>query len=103
MNLPNSSICSFVALNDILVEQFASSKKTEKYSDDLYAITQQTEETLRSFVARFNKEKVSITNFNLNTIISAFRKGLKHDSDLYQELTKYPCKTIEDVLAKAWA
>ncbi|KAL5752018.1 hypothetical protein ACOSQ2_022525 [Xanthoceras sorbifolium] len=28
---------------------------------------------------------------------------LLHDSDLYKELTKYPCKTMEDVLAKAWA
>ena len=58
---------------------------------------------MRSFVARFNKEKVSITNCNLDTAISAFRKGLRHDSDLYKELTKYPCKTMEDVLAKAWA
>ena len=58
-------------------------------------------EILRSFVARFNKEKVSITNYNLDTAISAFQKRLRHDSDLYKELTKYPCKMMEDVLAKA--
>ena len=102
-NLPNSFISSFAALNDFFVEQFASSRKIEKYSDDLYTITQRTGETLRSFVARFNKEKVSITNCNLDTAISTFRKGLRHDSDLYKELTKYLCKTMEDVLAKTWA
>ncbi|KAL5779062.1 hypothetical protein ACOSQ2_009799 [Xanthoceras sorbifolium] len=38
--------------------------------------------------------------------IAQYRQRIKvliHDSDLYKELTKYPCKTMEDVLAKAWA
>ncbi|KAL5808662.1 hypothetical protein ACOSQ3_029353 [Xanthoceras sorbifolium] len=60
-------------------------------------------ERLRDFVGRFNNEKVSIPHCNQATAISAFRKGLLYDSDLYKELTKYPCKTMEDVLAKAWA
>ncbi|PON88390.1 hypothetical protein TorRG33x02_157560 [Trema orientale] len=47
--------------------------------------------------------KGSITNCNQLTAISAFRKGLHHDSDLYKELTKYPCGTMEDVIAIAWA
>ncbi|KAK2654563.1 hypothetical protein Ddye_014419 [Dipteronia dyeriana] len=29
--------------------------------------------------------------------------SLLHDSNLYKELTKYPCRTMEDILAKAWA
>ncbi|KAK0592545.1 hypothetical protein LWI29_021084 [Acer saccharum] len=75
-NLPNNSIDSFAQLTDTFVEQFASSRKLEKLSDDLYTITQRTGENL---------------------------KGLRFDSDLYKELTKYPCRTMEDVLAKAWA
>ncbi|KAL5852575.1 hypothetical protein ACOSQ3_007693 [Xanthoceras sorbifolium] len=29
-------------------------------------------------------------------------KGLLHHSDLYKKLTKYPCKTMEDVMDKSW-
>ncbi|KAL5813474.1 hypothetical protein ACOSQ4_024115 [Xanthoceras sorbifolium] len=40
---------------------------------------------------------------DLDDHIALYRqKGLLHESDLYKELTKYPCKTMEDVLTKAW-
>ncbi|KAK0591839.1 hypothetical protein LWI29_009079 [Acer saccharum] len=102
-NLPNNSIDSFAQLTDTFVEQFASSRKLEKLSDDLYTITQRTGKNLRAYVGRFNREKVQIPHCNQATAIYAFRKGLRFDSDLYKELTKYPCRTMEDVLAKAWA
>ncbi|KAK3182807.1 hypothetical protein Dsin_030093 [Dipteronia sinensis] len=38
-NLPNVSISLFAQLTDTLVEQFASSRKLEKQSEDLYSIT----------------------------------------------------------------
>ncbi|KAH6775692.1 hypothetical protein C2S52_013253 [Perilla frutescens var. hirtella] len=84
-------------------EQFASSRKIEKHSDDIYAIIQYPNETLRDYIVRFNRQKVEIPGCNADTAISAFRKGLKRDSDLYKELTKYSCKTMDDILAKAWA
>ena len=102
-NLPNNSINSFAQLTDTFVEQFASSRKLEKQSDDLYTITQKHGENLRTYVGRFNREKVQIPHCNQATAIYAFRKGLRFDSDLYKELTKYPCRIMEDVLAKAWA
>ena len=66
-------------------------------------ISQRQGENLRMYVRRFNREKVQIPHCNQATAIYAFRKGLRFDSDLYKELTKYPCRTMEDVLAKAWA
>ncbi|KAK0570879.1 hypothetical protein LWI29_007901 [Acer saccharum] len=91
------------ALQYTFVEQFASNHKLEKQSDDLYTITQRLGENLRTYVGRFNREKVQIPHYNQATAIYAFRKGLRFDSDLYKELTKYPCRTMEDVLAKTWA
>ena len=49
----------------------------------------------------FNKEKVTITNYDIPMVIEAFRRGLVRDSSLYDDLTKYPCKTMDDVQAKA--
>jgi len=37
------------------------------------------------------------------TAIEAFRQGLVRSSELYKELTKYPCSTFEDVQAKTLA
>ncbi|XP_057770923.1 uncharacterized protein LOC130990711 [Salvia miltiorrhiza] len=102
-NLLNYSISSFAQLTNIFVQQYASSRKLEKISEDLYAVVQQRGEFPRDYISRFNKEKVSITNCNTQTAVTAFRKGLLPDSDLYKDLTKYRCRTMEDVLAKAWA
>ncbi|KAL5553151.1 hypothetical protein UlMin_040552 [Ulmus minor] len=101
-NLPNNSICSFAQLTDTFVEQFANSRKPERDSQHLNTIRQESRESLREYIARFNKEKVSILNLNTETIINAFRNGLHYGSDLYKELTKFPCKNFENVLAKAW-
>ncbi|XP_010513511.1 PREDICTED: uncharacterized protein LOC104789525 [Camelina sativa] len=103
INLPNGSINSFASLTDLFVEQFASSRNLEKTADDLYEVRQKRDESLRAYVGRFNKEKVSIPSCNTSTAISAFKRGLLPDGDLYKELTKYQCRTMEDVLSRAWA
>ncbi|XP_074289376.1 uncharacterized protein LOC141614531 [Silene latifolia] len=69
-------------------QQFASSRELEKRSTDIYRITPIKDESLRSFLARFNKEKVSIPRYDVGTAVEAFRQGLLPNSDLYGELTK---------------
>lgn len=64
VNLLNGSISSFAKLQDLFIERFSSSRKIKKKSDDLYTIKQRMDEPLRSSVARFNQEKVNITNYN---------------------------------------
>ncbi|KAF2573010.1 hypothetical protein F2Q70_00002836 [Brassica cretica] len=103
INLPSRSIASFAVLRDKFVEQFASSRDLEKTSDSLYVILQHRSEPLRGYIARFNQEKVAIPECSIPTAISAFKRGLLPDGDLYKELTKYQCKTMQDVLSRAWA
>ncbi|XP_031267370.1 uncharacterized protein LOC116125798 [Pistacia vera] len=100
-NLPNDSIDSFAQLTDNFVEQFASSKKLEKLSVNLYRVHQRREELLREYVSRFNKEEISIISCNLETTVDAFKNGLLLDGELYKELTKLGCTTMKDVLARA--
>ncbi|XP_013704147.1 uncharacterized protein LOC106407833 [Brassica napus] len=103
INLPSRSIVSFAVLSDKFVEQFASSRDLEKTSDSLYEILQHRAEPLRGNIARFNQENMAIPECSIPTAISAFKRGLLPDGDLYKELTKYQCKTMEDVLSRAWA
>ena len=102
INLPIRSISLFATLSDGFVEQFASSWNLEKTSDSLYEILQHRAEPFRDYIARFNQEKVLIPKCNVTTTISAFKRGLLPDGNLYKELTKYQCKTMEDVLSRAW-
>lgn len=101
IRLLNDSISTFTELHHLFVEQFSSTRKIEKQSDNLYYVKQRIGEPLMDFVARFNREKVLITYCSQETMISAFRKGIHRDSNIYKELTKYPCVTMEDVLNKA--
>ncbi|KAF3553242.1 hypothetical protein F2Q69_00012667 [Brassica cretica] len=103
INLPTRSISSFAGLSDKFVEQFTSSRSLEKTSDGLYEILQHRVEPLQDYIARFNQEKVGVPECSIPTAISAFKRGLLPDGGLYKELTMYPCKTMKDVLSRAWA
>ena len=80
-------IASFAILSDKFLEQFASIRA----------------EPLRGYIARFNQEKVSILECSIPTAISTFKRGPLPEGDLYMELTKRQCKTMEDVLPRATA
>ncbi|XP_031268350.1 uncharacterized protein LOC116126817 [Pistacia vera] len=101
-NLPNNFIESFLQLMDTFVEQFASNKKLEKLSDDLYRIRQHCNEPLLEYVGRFNHKKVSIPYYNQETTVDAIKKGLFPYCELYKEFTKFNYTIMEDVLACAW-
>ena len=103
VNLPNGSIETFADLVNTFNLQFASSRVFEKTTSDLYRIVQRHRESLRDYLTRFNREKVTITKCDIPTAIEAFRRGLEKDSPLYDELTKYPCKAMEDVQDRAMA
>lgn len=97
-----NSISSFAQLTDTFVEQFSSGKKLEKLSGDLYHIPQRRTESLRDYVHHFNREKVSIPFYNQETATYVFWKGLLPDGELYKDLTKFNCSTMEEALARAW-
>ncbi|XP_074377779.1 uncharacterized protein LOC141719306 [Apium graveolens] len=101
MSLPNGSISTFADLVDAFNIQFSSSRIFEKITSDLDKVVQRYREPLRDYLTRFNREKVTITNCDIPTAIEAFRGGLERGSPLYEELTKYPCRTMDDVQAKA--
>ncbi|KAF2557478.1 hypothetical protein F2Q68_00015071 [Brassica cretica] len=103
INLPSRSMASFAVLSDKFVEQFTSSRDLDKASDILYEILQHRAEPQRGYIARFNQEKVAILECSIPTTISDFKRALLPDGDLCKELTKYQCKTMEDVLSRAWA
>ena len=63
-------------------------------------IKQQEDETLRSYITRFNKEALSINEVNDKILVAAFTNGLQKGKFLFS-LYKNDSKTMSDVLYKA--
>ncbi|XP_056698266.1 uncharacterized protein [Spinacia oleracea] len=74
MNITPGSIFCLSDLINAFYQQFASSRQLEKQTSDLY-----------------------------RTAIEAFKRDLVPNSELYRELTKYPCATFEEVRSRATA
>ncbi|XP_056688349.1 uncharacterized protein [Spinacia oleracea] len=76
MNVPPGSIFYLSDLINAFYQQFSSSRQLEKQTSDLYRLVQGPTE-------------------------SAFKRGLIPNSELYREITKYPCATFEEVRSRA--
>ncbi|XP_056686181.1 uncharacterized protein [Spinacia oleracea] len=100
--LPRSISCLSDLIN-AFYQQFASSRQLEKQTSDLYRLVQGPTESVRDYFNRFNCEKIGIKNCDVRTAIEAFKRGLIPNSELYREITKYPCATFEEVRSRATA
>ena len=63
-------------------------------------IKQREDETLRSYIAHFNKEALSIDEIDDKILMAAFTNGLRKGKFLFS-LYKNDPKTMSDVLCKA--
>ncbi|KAJ9542772.1 hypothetical protein OSB04_029278 [Centaurea solstitialis] len=101
--LKPKSIGSFAELVNQFTRQFASSRKMEKKTTDLYYVVQKTGETIRDYFNRFNAEMIEVKNCDVKTAIEAYKRGLDNSSKLYMDLTKYPLEKFDDVRARTLA
>ncbi|KAJ9557089.1 hypothetical protein OSB04_011703 [Centaurea solstitialis] len=103
INLKPKSIESFAELVNQFTWQFASSRKMEKQTSDLYYVVQKTGETIRDYFNRFNAKMIEVKNCDIKTAIEAYKRGLDNSSELYTDLTKYPPENFDDVRARTLA
>ena len=66
----------------------------------LMSIKQQEDEILRSYIARFNKEALSIDEADNKILVTAFTNGLRKGKFMFS-LYKNDLKIMSDVLYKA--
>ncbi|KAL2232074.1 uncharacterized protein LOC105179070 [Sesamum indicum] len=75
-NLPNGSIKSYEQLLQKFTFYFASKRK-QKRSTTLFMIRQKEDETLKSFMGRFNNETLEVQDLRIDIMVSIFIHGLK--------------------------
>ena len=97
--MPNS-INTFKELSAQFTTHFIGGHRYKKSTACLVSIKQREDETLRSYIARFNKEALSIDEANDKILVAAFTNGLRKGKFLFS-LYKNDPKTMSDVLYRA--
>ena len=100
--LPPSSVSSFRELSIAFVSHFIGARTYRKPSYHLLTIKQSPQESLRSYVQRFNAESLKVDVPDKKFPVTAFiaRLGVQ-SKDLMFSISKNPQANMAEVLAKA--
>ena len=98
--LTPNSIGTFKELSTQFASHFIMRHRYKKSTACLMSIKQQEDETLRSYIARFNKEALSINEANDKILVVTFTNKLRKGKFLLSLYKNY-LKTMSDVLYKA--
>ena len=94
------SIDTFKELSTQFTSPFIGGHKYKKSAACLMNIKQREDETLRSYITRFNKEALSIDEADNKILVAAFTNGLRKGKFLFS-LYKNDPKTMSNVLYRA--
>ena len=95
-----NSISTFKELSAQFTVHFVGGHRYKKSTVCLMSIRQREDETLRSYITRFNKEALSIDEANDKILVAAFMNGLQKGKFLFS-LYKNDLKTMTEVLYRA--
>ena len=98
--LTPNSISSFKELSAQFAFHFIGGHRYKKSTACLMNIKQWEDETLRSYITRFNKEAFSINEADDKILVAAFTNGLRKGKFLFS-LYKNDPKTMFDLLYRA--
>ncbi|MED6224180.1 hypothetical protein PIB30_081419 [Stylosanthes scabra] len=94
---PSGSIECFSDLVDSFMKNFTTRRRLLKTCLNLYSVVQKPEETLRSYLDRFNTKCTQIEGLQSQVALMALVKGLREDTPFLKSLTKRSPKTMEEI------
>ena len=98
--LTPNSISIFKELSAQFTSHFIGEHRYKKSTTCLMSIRQREDETLRSYITRFNKKVLSIDEVEDKILVAAFTNGLRKDNFLFSLYKNNP-KTMSEVLYRA--
>ena len=98
--LTPNSIGTFKELSTQFASHFIGGHRYKKSTAFLMSIKQREDETLKSYIARFNKEALSIDEADDKILVATFTNRLRKGKFLFS-LYKNDLKTMSDVLYRA--
>ncbi|XP_030924541.1 uncharacterized protein LOC115951488 [Quercus lobata] len=96
--IPPSSVSSFEELSKLFVNNFIGGQRHKRSSSSLLTIEQGENESLRSFITRFNREALSVDEVDDKLLLAAFHNRINSDLFIHKLYEKEPQTMAELVL-----
>ena len=77
--IPPNTVSSFEELSKLFVNNFIGGQRHKRSSSSLLTIKQGENESLRSFITRFNKEALTVDEVDDKLLLAAFHNGVNSD------------------------
>jgi hypothetical protein len=99
--LPPRSVSSFEGLARKFASQFMAGFVRKKPAQQLMTIKQGPQESLRSYLLRFNQERLAAETQNEQFIHCAIYQGIKKDGALMADLARRPADSLQEFYDRA--
>ena len=93
--IPPNSVSSFEKLSKLFVNNFIGGQRHKRSSSSLLTIEQGENESLRSFITRFNREALSVDEVDDKLLLAAFHNGVNSDLFIHKLYEKEPQSMAE--------
>ena len=93
--IPPNSVSSFEDLSKLFVYNFIGGQRHKRSSSSLLTIEQGENESLRSFITRFNREALSVDEVDDKLLLAAFHNGVNSDLFIHKHYEKEPQSMVE--------
>ena len=85
-----STVTSFEELSKLFVNNFIGGQRHKRSSSSLLTIEQRENESLRSFITRFNREALAVDEMDDKLPLAAFHNGVHSDLFIYKLYEQEP-------------
>ena len=86
---------SFEELSKLFVNNFITGQRHKHSSSSLLTIEQGENESLRSFIMRFNKEALTVDEMDDKLLLAAFHNGINSDLFIHKLYEQEPQTMVE--------
>ena len=88
--IPPNTVSSFEDLSKLFVNNFIGGQRHKRLSSSLLTIEQRENESLQSFITRFNREALTMDKMDDKLLLAAFHNGVNSDLFIHKLRTKSP-------------
>ena len=88
--IPPNTVSSFKELSKLFVNNFIEGQRHKCFSSSLLTIEQGENESLRSFITRFNREALTVDEVDDKLLLAAFHNGVNSDLFIHKLYEKEP-------------
>ena len=88
--IPPNTMSSFEELSKLFVNNFIGGQRHKRSSSSLLTIEQGENESLWSFITRFNKEALTVDEMDGKLLLAAFHNGVNFDLFIHKLYEQEP-------------